>query len=143
MFKRAIDLIIQVPEGESLYLYRFDSTPAEVMSEPPPLNREGIAQILNETLEHRSATDGTNMAKLLSRMDRRLREVSKPAYIAVFTDCGTEMMSTADVKAVEELTSKWAQDDLVTKVVFYGVEAGQREKLQDMIKMPGKVEMIR
>lgn len=89
IFAKCSDMIQAMPEGKSLFLYRFDSSPAEVYSQEPPTGSDDIAEILNKVLEHKSATKGTDLAKLFVLVDKRIQDLNVPVQVAVFTDCGT------------------------------------------------------
>lgn len=143
MFKRASQEIQNLPENKYLYLYRFDSAPAEVFSEPPPAGMEDISKLLNGLLKHRSATDGTNIAKLIVAMDKRLAELTEKVNVVIFTDCGTEAMSTLDCEYAKRITERWGKKELVKSVKIVGVADGHREKLRELILVgPGVLSIL-
>jgi hypothetical protein len=144
MFKRASEMIQDLPDGQPLYLYRFDSSPAEVYSQVPPGALDEIAAELNSVLKHRSATKGTNLAKLFSAMDERIKALAVPVKIVVFTDCGTEEMRPGEVEQVKQITREWEEGGQVTDVQMVGVADSYREPLRQMILLdPKRLEILK
>lgn len=144
MFQRATEIIQQIPEGQDLYLYRFDSSPAEVLSEPPPAGTAEIAELLNRLLMHESATNGTNLAKLFVEMDQRIAGFDSPVQVIIMTDCGIEEMSPTECEQASRIASKWDSRGSVSAVEFIGVQPDWRSKVRSMVPMsPGKVKFRR
>jgi hypothetical protein len=144
MFKRAAEMIQELPDGQPLYLYRFDSSPAEVYSQTPPGAFDEISTELNTVLKHRSATKGTNLAKLFAAMNQRIATLGVPVKIVVFTDCGTEEMGPNEIRQTKQITSDWERDSMVTSVQLIGVGDSYREQLRKMIMLdPKKLEILK
>jgi hypothetical protein len=137
MFSHATSEIQSLPEQKDLYIFRFDSSPAEVFSEPPPARTEEITDVLNRLLKHRSGTEGTNIASLFVRMDKRIAQLDEPVRIIVYTDCGTERMTKRDEEQCQRITKRWDDEGRVESLTLIGVEGGYREKLIDIIQMSG------
>lgn len=135
-FPMAREAIESLPGKATLFLYRFDASPAEVYSNFPPGSSEEIGEMLNDSLKHRSSTDGTNLAKLFVQFDARIAELGRPVSILVFTDCGTEKMTRFEEEQVQRITKRWGERQLVDSLRFVGVQAGHREKLRTIVKLP-------
>lgn len=135
-FKQIQDEWSAVPLDEKIYLYRFDSACAEVRSEPVPPTKEGMREILEKTLHHRSQTEGTNLAKLVVQINKKLAGVELPGRILIFTDCGTENMTPEQEEQVRRITTEWNERHEISEVVVVGVDGGYREKLRDLIRLP-------
>jgi hypothetical protein len=141
-FGRAKQLISKLPENDVLYLYRFDSSPAEVYSQPKPESEDDISALLKECLTHTSNTPGTNLAKLFQRWDRLREKTKGPVQMFVFTDCGTEEMTRQEQDTVRGLVKQWDQDERVVGLHFVGVSGGNREEIQNMVEMD-KFDILR
>lgn len=135
VFGRATDLVLEAPEGKPVYIYRFDSAPAEVFSEEPPATREDIAKVLNKLMDRSSTTTGTNLYLLFERMEKTLERSSREVRIVVFTDCGFEEMKDKDIEGVKKITKAWNSSDRIESLTFIGVKPGFREQLRDMVEM--------
>ena len=136
-FGEAAQAIMDMPEASRLYVYRFDAAPAEVHSGEPPATQEDASDMLNKALSHRTATKGTNLAKLFRLMDRQIESHQGPVWVLVFTDAGTELMSSSERMEVRTITKRWAGSDRLQAVEFVGVVDGQREALRDMVAISG------
>lgn len=145
MFKRATEIIQSAPGDQVLYLYRFDSKPAEVFSETPPSGLEQIAELLNELLKHKSNTEGTNLAALLVSMNSRISQLGEtPFEIVILTDCGTERMDKHDEDNAKRIALTWSKRDALRRVAFYGVADGHRERIRALLEQLGsKLDMLR
>ncbi|HMS55663.1 MAG TPA: hypothetical protein PKA27_09715 [Fimbriimonadaceae bacterium] len=135
-FEETVRIFQRAPSKRPVYLYRFDSKPAEVFAEPPPGNRERVAQLLNEVLEHRSNFDGTNLTALLVLINKQVAALDGPVQVTIMTDCGVEKMSNRDDDQAKRITAKWAEGSQVQKLTLLGVADGHREKLRELIQLP-------
>lgn len=144
-FDETVRIFQRAPSKKAIYLYRFDSKPAEVFAEPPPGNREKVAQLLNDVLKHRSNFDGTNLTSLLVLVNKQISALDGPVQITIMTDCGVEKMSQRDDEQAIRITSKWAEGSQVQKITVMGVADGHREKLRELIRFPqgSRFEILR
>lgn len=139
---RVRDELAGLPLEVELRLFRFDSSPAEVASGPPPDRDSEAAKLLKQVMAHRSATKGTNMAKLVALLDRHLAEVATPAKITIYTDCGVELVTPQERKAVQETTRQWSTDPRVASVRIVGLRDGYREEIRDLFQLsPDKFQL--
>jgi hypothetical protein len=132
--ERAVQLIEGLADGTRLIVFRFDSATAEVFDGPTLRDDAEAAVMLKEAFDRQSKTDGTNLARLLDRVDKRIGAEGGAIDVHIFTDCGTELMSKEDEARAGEVTAAWASSGRVT-VSFHGVKIGHREKIRDLLKI--------
>jgi hypothetical protein len=132
-YQATMDGLMALPLEDYTVVYRFDAKPAEIHSGPPPASTEEAAKLLKRAVEHRTDQKGTNLAKLILLMDRRLDELTTPIEIQIYTDCGIELMTEAERQSVKRITSRWHEDNRITKVSFLGLRDGYREDIRSMV----------
>lgn len=132
-FRQANDVLMSVPSKNTVFVYRFDSECAEVYSGKPPRQMEQATEIVNDLLDRKTDKLGTNMAKLLTRIDKQVSGESGAVKLIVMTDSGTEHMTKAEMQSVREITQRWKDDAIVSEIRFIGVKAGHREVIRDMV----------
>jgi hypothetical protein len=121
-------------------VYRFDVSPQEAYQGGSFSNDEEVANLLKDTFDRSAGAKGTNLLKLFQSIDRRLPQWNKPIHIRVYTDCGTELMSAAEFKQLNQLTQKWVDDGINPNISFVGVDTGYRETLRNHIAFPVVIE---
>lgn len=119
------------PEGR-MVLFRFDSSPAEFYDGKPVLDGAEAGRLVKPELNRESRTEGTNLAKLLSQIDKLIGRGSEPLDVRVYTDCGTEKMTKIDDQAVAEQLGTWSAEREL-KVSFHGVVSGFRERIRELV----------
>ncbi|MBV6459029.1 MAG: hypothetical protein HONBIEJF_02168 [Fimbriimonadaceae bacterium] len=135
LFSAAKSELGKVPSKEQVYVFRFDHDPAEVFSGPPP-DQEKAPHVIRELMKHQTAKEGTNLARLLVRVDRAMTANSCRGRLVIFTDSGTELMTREEKDQVRSITRGWGEQGSVVEMRFVGVSGGQREALRDMIELP-------
>jgi hypothetical protein len=130
------DSLAALPMSSELRMFRFDSSPAEVYSGPPPERENQAAMLLKSVFQHKSQTPGTNMSKLVRLFDKHLNEVTSPVEVWICTDAGTELTTPAERAEIRSTTSRWAHDVRVAKVRVIGLRDGQRETIRDFFQLP-------
>jgi len=140
LFNAAKTELAKVPSKEQVYVFRFDHDPAEVFAGPPP-DQEKAPHVIRELMKHQSPKQGTNLARLLSRVDKAMAANASRGRLVIFTDSGTELMTREEKDQVRAITRTWGEQGSVVEMRFVGVSGGQREALRDMIELP--IEKLR
>lgn len=128
--KDARNFLTSVDSDTKAILFRFDSKPAEFYSGSAFTGPEDAAKVLKPLLEHISTEKGTNLFKLLIRIDSLLPTLGPNVHVVVYTDAGTELMSNDDIRGCKDIAKKWEGSNQVKKVRFIGVRSGYREEIR-------------
>ena len=121
-------------------VFRFDSAAQEAYQGGAFANDEEAAKLLKATFDRSAGTKGTNLLRMFESIDHRLVEWNKPIKIRVYTDCGTELMSRAELLKLKELTKTWLDSGINPEITFIGVDTGHRETLRNNIAIPINIE---
>ena len=139
LFNRMVSHMEEMPRGARMIVFRFDSVAQEVYDGDAILDAQLAGEMMEpEMRNRRSNTSGTNLARLFDRIDGRISGLRDYVRIDVFTDCGTEEMTTGDDDRVRDLTSRWGTAGNID-LVFQGVSTGHREKVRSIIQMPVEI----
>lgn len=114
-------------------IYRFDSSPAEIHSGKPPQTLEEATHIVNKVVGRQSDTDGTNLAKLFSVIDKRLPSLPQPVRLVVYTDCGIENMTPEEKAQVTQTVAKWKDENLLESLTFAGLRDEFKLQIREII----------
>lgn len=128
--KDAGNFLTSVDPDTKVILFRFDSKPAEFYSGTAFAGPEDAARVLKPLLEHTSIEKGTNLSKLLIKIDSLLPNLGPNVHVIVYTDAGTELMSNDDIRGCKDVAKKWGDSNQVKKVKFIGVRPGYREEIR-------------
>jgi hypothetical protein len=139
LYNRIVRQMEAMPKDARLVVFRFDSATAEIYDGKPIKDGAEAGRTIKPELEWQSKTTGTNLARLLERIEKSAPAGGTQLDIHVYTDCGTEEMSKDDEQAVRTTTAKWSQAGSVT-MSFHGVKTGFREKLRDLIAFPVTID---
>lgn len=141
-YNATVEGLMALPLDSNTIVYRFDAKPAEVHSGNPPASQEEAAKLIKRAVEHRTDQKGTNLAKLILLIDKRIEETAPPVEIRLFTDCGIELMTEAERQSVKRITTRWQEDNRISKVTFSGLRDGYREDIRSMVNVgPAKLEI--
>lgn len=134
--KRASQDFFATRDNDEVVIYRFDNEPAEIYSGDPPGSEEQAAAKLKSLLPFSQKGEGTNLLKLVEKIDELYRSEKLPMKIFIYTDCGFEEMSNLELDKCKEITSAWGTNHNDIEVDFVGVTDGFREKLRKLVALP-------
>ncbi|MDQ2985471.1 MAG: hypothetical protein M3R13_01960 [Armatimonadota bacterium] len=120
-------------------VYRFDVRPQEAYQGTSFSNDEEAAMLLKSTFDRSAGAKGTNLLNLFQEIDSRLPDWSKPISIRIYTDCGTELMTSEEFKRMRALTERWKEQGTLPEISFVGVDTGHRETLRNHIAFPVEI----
>jgi len=117
-----------------LTLFRFDSNPAEIYSGKMMPNEEEASVFLAKYVKYSAGTEGTNLLKLLSLIDKQIKRTNHPTDIIILTDCGFENMPNKELEETKLVVKSWTSNPNVRSIVAKGVADGNREKLRALFE---------
>lgn len=91
---------------DEVFLFRFDSKPAEFFSGHPPHSLEEATKTVLKVREHSSNTEGTNLYLLLNSFEGAIARSSSPFKVMIFSDCGVEKMSGDEIVKAKEIVAR-------------------------------------
>lgn len=115
-------------------IIRFDAVAQEVYDGPALTDPEKCSIELKSALKRDAGQRGTSLLRLLQQIAARKSSLAG-SEIVVYTDAGTELMSRDELEKLS-LTGEGLKDAGVARIVFVGVEAGQREVLRETLPEP-------
>lgn len=135
--------MMNLREDDEVYLYRFDSKPAEFFSGHPPHSLEEATKTVLKVREHSSNTEGTNLYLLLSAFEGAISRSSSPFKVMIYSDCGVEKMSANEISKAKEIVGRWSGDSRFLGIEYVGIRDGWREKIREILPLPSSQLSLR
>ncbi len=135
--------MMSLRSDDEVFLFRFDSKPAEFFSGHPPESLEEATKTVLKVREHSSETEGTNLYLLLNAFEGTIERSNSPYKIMIYSDCGVEKMSADEIAMAKEIVARWSVDGRFLGMEFVGIRDGWREKIREILLLPSSQLNIR
>ncbi|MCX7799210.1 MAG: hypothetical protein N2109_02590 [Fimbriimonadales bacterium] len=130
------ELLLEHYDAEVLEALCFDMRANVLYSGEPPRGEEPATALITGWM--RVGVDprnfGTSLPNFLRTVDRRLRDLPKPARVLVLTDYGTENVAEKDLRECRRITEGWRDKGEVIQVTILGLQASGRNSSIERIE---------
>lgn len=127
--KRLFAINDDLPSGGDILIYRFDRATNEVY-EGKMMDAPAFGIKIKDALTDRGQK-GTSLLRLGERLNERIAAFpGRPFDVTVLTDCGVELMTPTDHKALTKLAENWADGGAIRTFQVIGLRSLHKDTVR-------------